>query len=192
MKATFLLFLLFSIGTNAQGSKVTKQMAMDSIQSYYTNFETGSDMYSDSCGLNKPGYEKEFRYVTKKYTVVFDESKFKMAFDTYDFPLNKEKKTTTIEFDLKDIDSLDQGPEADIRTELNGNDVFVTLSKSINFYTSKNKNISVAQNKEGKITKDLYDKYDIPYRYYYDDATPFPETKIGEYFKFLIDYFKKN
>ncbi|MEN9910375.1 MAG: hypothetical protein RLZZ540_3534 [Bacteroidota bacterium] len=190
-KPILLLLLLFSIVTNAQESKLTKQMALDSIQSYYQNFKTGSDMYSDAWELNKPGYEKEFRYVTKNYKVVFDESKFKMVFETYDFPMNKEKSTTTIEFDLKDIDSLDQGPETDIRTELNENDVFVTLSKSINFYASKNKNITVVRYKEGKIKTDLYDRYDIPYVNYYEEKISFSETEIGKYFKFLVDYFKK-
>lgn len=97
------LLLLFSIVTKAQESKITKQMAVDSIKSYYTTFVTGSDMYSDDWGLNKPGYETKFRFVTNNYQVVFDNSIFKMIFDTYDFPMNKEKHTTTIEFDSKDI-----------------------------------------------------------------------------------------
>jgi hypothetical protein len=192
MKNTILVvLLLFSIVTKAQESKLTKQIAMDSIQSYYTNFETGSDMYSDDWGLNKPGYEKKFRFVTKNYHVVFDDSKFTMTFDTCDFPMNKEKHTTTIEFDLKDIDSLDQGPETDMRTDLNGESVHVSLSKSINFYASKNKKITVIQHVEGVLSRDFYDKYYIPYKHYYDDSTAFSETEIGKYFKFIMDYFKK-
>lgn len=186
-----LLLLLFSIHTNAQKTNLTKQIAIDSIQSYYAKFATGSDMYSDNWGLNKPGYEKQLRYVTKNYKVVFDESKIKMSFDSYDFPMNTEKSTTTIELDLKEIDSLEQGSETDIRTDLNGKDIFVSLSKSISFYTSKNKHITVIQDKEAVLSTDLYDEYDIPYKHYYD-TIPFSETEIGNYFKFLIAYFKKN
>jgi hypothetical protein len=192
MKNTISLFLLvFSMATNAQESKLTKQIAIDSIQSYYAKFVTGSDMYSDNWGLNKPGYEKDLRYVTKNYKVVFDESKFKMTFDSYDFPMNTEKNTTTIEFDLKDIDSIDQGPETDIRTELKGEDIYVSLSKSIDFYTTKNKKITVMQTKKGVLSTDLYNRYNIPYKHYYD-TIPFSETEIGKYFAFLVGYFKKN
>jgi hypothetical protein len=147
---TALLLLLFiTIPSNAQQKELSKVQAIEFIKSYYANFKTGSYEYAEKDGYPKPGEVKKYRQYTGNYKVEIENCKFKISFDEISWPNDcttkidydiyswtnpKMKDQKTIEFNLREIDSISNG-----NRELSESGV---INWNVRFYSSKNIKIS--------------------------------------------------
>lgn len=192
-KPIFAFLLLFSIITQAQGSKITKQMAIDSLKAYYAKFETGSEYYANPYQFtNRPGHT-EYRKITGNYVFEFTDCTMKLSWDTYNWPFKDIRDTEIIEIKLFEIDSIGIGPTYSkpyVPTESQEQGLEENSNSSIAFHVTGNKIKKIYKEKDTEDFIRLSDYEDFPIDFIENNAEKkdyFYKTDIVKYFKFLLN-----
>jgi len=187
------VFILFSIITQAQESAITKQMAIDSLKTYYTKFKTGSENYDNPYQFtNRPGHT-EYRKITGNYLFEFTDCMMTLSRDTYNWPFKDIRETRIIEIKLSEIDSIGIGPTYSKPYVPFGSQEYgleENSNSSIAFHAGGDKIKKTVKEKDTEDFIRLSDYEDFPIDFIENNAEKkdyFYKTDIVKYFEFLLN-----
>jgi hypothetical protein len=169
--------------TKNKEPELTKQEAIAYIKSYYSDFYTSSDQYSNDYGITREGYEREDRKITANYKVEINNCNFKMTFDTYKWPYDELKGTRVIEFNFTEIDSITEGP-SEVRDDMQHPGFLIDINWNILFNFKKNKNATIVSKYENEELQENVQQMELKI-YKFTEFYNFYEDKIVKAFERL-------
>jgi hypothetical protein len=198
-KLTFaLVIVLISSTLMGQQKELTKKQTIQFIQTYYSNLKTGSYEYDSYESYPPKKKVKKYRQFSGNYKVKVKGSQFQLTFDELAYPNDcttvidydiynwsnpKMKRKQTIEFNLKDIDSIGKGYIELCTSGVVNWNIKINSKKSIKTTVFPPINENPSESKQNWVNLNINPEE--------NDDIDFYTIKIVKAFKQLIDLCKK-